>query len=948
VRTLNQVYRLVWSCLSNSWVAVAETARGRGKGAGRTLAVAAVSVSAATAQAAPVGGQVVSGSGSTSRAGTTTTITQSSQSLVLNWKGFDIAANETVNFVQPSASAIAVNRIFSTSGTQILGHLNANGQVYLINPNGILFGRGAQVNVGGMVASTLDVEGDSLGGPSRSFRGQGTGSVINEGTITARNGGYVALLGNTVSNQGTIVARLGSVAIGAGSAVTLTFDGDRLVNLQVDKSTLNNLAANGGLIQADGGMVVMSAGSRDALLSSVVNNTGVIEARTFENHGGTITLLGGMAAGQVNVGGTLDAGAPNGGNGGYIETSAAHVSVANDARITTASLMGLAGTWLVDPHDFTVAASGGDISGAALSAALAGTNVTLQSSQGAAAGSGNLNVNDTVSWGANTTLTLTASNNVNVNASITATGNTAGLVINPNTANSGEAASGTGSFNLNDGAAITLSGVNPGLSIAGHAYTVINSLGAAGSTTGSDLQGINGNLSGYYALGSNIDASATGGMPFTPIGAGAATPFSGVFEGLGHTIGNLTINQLLSSDVGLFGYVANSGVIRNVGLVGVQTTGTGNLGSLAGVSFGTISNSYATGNVNGGAMESRNTGGLVGANHGTILNSYSTASVSGSYGTGGLVGGNYGTVSNSYATGSVNGASSVGGLVGGNYGTVSNSYATGSVSGMFVTGGLVGTNYGSVNSSFWDTTTSNRATSAGGVGLTTAQMKSRGGFTLAGWDFANTWTIYDGETAPLLRSFMTPLVVSANNVAVAYSGQPYSGGNGVAYSVAPNSALLGTISYGGSSQGAINPGSYAITPGGLYSGQQGYLIIYQGGTLTVTAAPSAVLSQPATPASLANTVNSIAAGIVARQAGGRSQSNGASPTIVDAPMLTQARGPSADTYLPGTSNAALVNAVMDVGGTGALQIVDGGIRLADVPRSSILPASPIPLSCPAR
>ena len=298
--------------------------------------------SAATAQ--PSGGQVVSGSGSIAQSGDTTTIRQLSQELLLNWQSFNIGSQDTVDFLQPSASAIAVNRIFSTNGSKILGHLDANGQVWLINPNGILFGQGAQVNVGGLVASTLNVSNGSLSGSTMSFSGNGPGSIVNQGTINAASGGYVALLGNHLSNQGTITAKLGTVALGAGSATTLTFSGNSLVKMQVDQSTLNNLAQNGGLIQADGGTVIMSAGAKNALLASVVNNTGVIEARTVENHSGTIELLGGMTAGTVNVGGTLDASAPEGGNGGEIQTSAAHVEVANNAQVTTLAAAGETGT----------------------------------------------------------------------------------------------------------------------------------------------------------------------------------------------------------------------------------------------------------------------------------------------------------------------------------------------------------------------------------------------------------------------------------------------------------------------------------------------------------------------------------------------------------------------------------------------------------------------------
>ena len=117
--------------------------------------------------------------------------------------------------------------------------------------------------------------------------------------------------------------------------------------MQIDQSVLNTLVENGGLIRADGGMVLMNAGAKDALLASVVNNTGVIEAHTVKEHNGTI-ILGGMTAGTVNVSGTLDASAPNGGNGGFIETSAAHVKIADDVKITTAAPEGNVGTWLIE------------------------------------------------------------------------------------------------------------------------------------------------------------------------------------------------------------------------------------------------------------------------------------------------------------------------------------------------------------------------------------------------------------------------------------------------------------------------------------------------------------------------------------------------------------------------------------------------------------------------
>ena len=743
--SMNRVYRLIWSQVLNGWVAVAESGRGRGKGASRKLIAAALSLSAAFAQAAPVGGEVVSGAGSIAQSGTTTTIQQASQNLSLNWQSFNIAPQETVNFVQPSASAIAVNRIFDTSGTKILGQLNANGQVVLINPNGILFGQGSQVNVGGLVASTLDLNDASLNGTTRTFSGNGTGSVVNQGTINATGsggtGGYVALLGNTVSNQGTITAPQGTVALGAGNAATLTFQNNSLVKMQIDQSVLNSLAENGGLIRADGGIVVMSAGAKDALLASVVNNTGVIEARTVENHEGSITLLGGMTAGTTYVGGTLNASAPNGGNGGFIETSAAHVKIANDAKITTAAATGLTGTWLIDPVDFTIAASSGDITGAALGTLLASNSITIQTATGtntptnlygSTGANGDIHVNDAVSWSANNTLTLDAFRHININQSITATTGKLALLYGQGSTD-GVIDSVTSAYNVN--APVNLS-AGPNFSTklgsdgAVKNFTVITSLGAAADATGgaATLQGMaaTANLATNYVLGSNIEACATGGCGtpanawnagagFTPIGY-STTPFTGTFDGLGHTISNLTINRETENYVGLFGFSAGSFIpdvgmvgssIRNVGLVGGSVRGVNFVGGLVGyMDYGMVSSSYATGDVRG----NQNVGGLVGTHTSptTITNSYATGNVEGISNVGGLVGYNIGTVSNSYATGHVTGVGEenvgIGGLVGSNSGSISNSYATGSVDGgggnSRSAGGLVGYNDGTVYNSY--------------------------------------------------------------------------------------------------------------------------------------------------------------------------------------------------------------------------------------------------------
>jgi filamentous hemagglutinin family protein len=218
------------------------------------MTAAALSVTAASllllspyAHAGPEGGQVVSGSGSISASQSNTTITQASDKLSLNWHSFNVAKAESVNFIQPSASALAVNRIFDTQGSQILGRINANGQVWLINPNGVLFGKDAQINVGGLLASTLNPDDASIGSARSNFSGNSTAGVVNLGTINTAQGGYVAMLGHSVSNQGSISAPGGTVALGAGSAVSLNFAGSKLLGLQVNSNQVGALAENGGL-----------------------------------------------------------------------------------------------------------------------------------------------------------------------------------------------------------------------------------------------------------------------------------------------------------------------------------------------------------------------------------------------------------------------------------------------------------------------------------------------------------------------------------------------------------------------------------------------------------------------------------------------------------------------------------------------------------------------------
>ena len=439
---MNLIHRSIWNDQTGTFVAVSENARSAGKKSSsctaatggsasfslKILSAALMLACGASVYAQPTGGAVVAGSASIGGSAGNMVINQTTQNVAINWQSFGINAGESVQFVQPGSTSVALNRVIGSDPSNILGNLSANGKVFLVNPNGVLFGQGASVNVGGLVASTLAISDANFMNSNYQFSGAGAGTVVNQGTLNAADGGFVTLLGANVSNQGVISAQLGSVALAAGNAVTLDIAGDKLLKVNISQGAVNALVENGGMIRADGGQVLMTTQTAASLLSNAVNNTGVVQAQTLQNIDGTIKLLGGMDNGTVAVGGTLDASAPNGGKGGFIETSAAHVNVANDVKVTTAAANGSTGKWLIDPLDFVIgSAPGNNIAGTTLSAQLVTTSVEINTATGPGAalpGNGDIFVNDAVSWtasGAPTTLTLFAVRDINVNAAITAT-----------------------------------------------------------------------------------------------------------------------------------------------------------------------------------------------------------------------------------------------------------------------------------------------------------------------------------------------------------------------------------------------------------------------------------------------------------------------------------------------------------------------------------------------
>lgn len=299
------------------------------------------------AHALPTSGVITAGSATISSNGASSlNINQTSQNATFNWQGFNVGAAESVKFVQPNSNSVAINRVQGSDPSRILGSLAANGKVFLVNPNGIWFGKDASVNVGGLVASTLDLtDSDFMAGQYR-FDGSGKGEVSNLGTIRAEDGGYVVLLGNKVGNDGTITAKLGTVSLAAGSAMTMGVTADGLLHVTIDKATLNALASNGGLVRADGGVVFIAAQARDALLSTVVNNTGIVQANSVGYRNGRIVLDGGDA-GVVNVGGALRASGhtPNT-TGGTVIASGDKVVVNDHAQVDASGVAGGGGIYM--------------------------------------------------------------------------------------------------------------------------------------------------------------------------------------------------------------------------------------------------------------------------------------------------------------------------------------------------------------------------------------------------------------------------------------------------------------------------------------------------------------------------------------------------------------------------------------------------------------------------
>ena len=272
------------------------------------------------ALAGPSGESVVAGAVSVQRPDANRTqINQVSQNAIVNWQSFSVAGNEHVLIEQPNASAAILNRVIGSQQSRILGQIEANGRVFLVNPQGVYVAPGASIDVGSLTLSALDIDNDDFMAGRYFFSkvaDSADATIENAGTISADDGGYVVLAGDYVDNSGVISARLGSVVLAAGDEITMELDDTGLVGFAIDEHTVAELAGvnNAGEIIADGGRIVMTAKVANDLVATAVNNDGLVRAKSIVEHDGEVFLQG--LGGDVSHSGRIDVSGSSGMGGG--------------------------------------------------------------------------------------------------------------------------------------------------------------------------------------------------------------------------------------------------------------------------------------------------------------------------------------------------------------------------------------------------------------------------------------------------------------------------------------------------------------------------------------------------------------------------------------------------------------------------------------------------------
>ncbi|HEX7933765.1 MAG TPA: filamentous hemagglutinin N-terminal domain-containing protein [Paraburkholderia sp.] len=702
----------------------------------------------------PQGGRYIAGAGAIAGEGNSLAITQPGSTRgVIEWDSFSIGRNNSVTF--DNGSGATLNRVTGGSPSAILGSLSATGSLYVINPQGILVGRSGVISTGGrFVASTLDICNDAFmqgGALTLSGDGDGNASVINLGKISSSGGDVFLIARGAVVNAGDVSAPNGTAELAAGENVLLQdSSGSRQVFVQtgsggtvVNKGRIE--AAQASLQAADGNVYALAGRGTHIRATGTADRDGHV---WLVADGGRVEQTGKISATNAD------------GSGGTVDTQAAQLAFGKHAAV-------YAGRWNLSTPEFTI----DDAAARALQRSLnAGTSVNVNTT-GANGATGDLGVASNLNWQGSASLTLAAYHNVSVTSGTTIANTGAGnLTLRADASGidngGGVINNGTIDWSASTGIVSALYDMNgsysPGTLVGNAAWSAPLYSGLVTQITGyqlvnsvTDLQNIDNDLAANYALGKDIDAS---NAAFTTLGYASATPLTGQFDGMWHTISNLSprFNSLFSA-------IGTQGVVRDVNLNSNSSTvvffanGTG---MLAASNRGTIANVFTTGSIVSATNDAGDSfAGLVAQNYGLIARSGSGARVTADGFTAGLVLDNEGTITESYVSGPVSGISShgpTGGLVGSNAGTITQSFVSGPVRAVSrQVGGICAVCSGIGDDVYWNVETTGQAVSGGNLpasnGLTTAQMSNPASF--AGWDFGpnGAWAMPAGATQPVLR-----------------------------------------------------------------------------------------------------------------------------------------------------------------------------------------------------
>ena len=907
--------------------------------------------------ALPSDGTVVGGNAEIQQMSPTQlTIQQTTDKAILNWKSFSIGSDEAVRFVQPSINSIALNRVTGIDPSVILGSLQANGRIFLLNPNGILFGAGAQIDVGGLLATTLQIrDEDFMAG--RYFFAQdqlkGLKSVVNQGTIHVSDHGFVVLAAPGVSNEGMIVANLGTTVLASGKTVTVDLMGDGLINyalsgkvldqvMGVDGKPLSSAVSNTGTIQADGGHIILQAKASGDIFSSVVNQSGVIRARSLVNQEGVVLLDGGDS-GLVQVAGALDAsGLSIEQKGGQVSVLGRSVELRDTTNINVSGDVG-GGRVLVggnyqgqgpEPNAIsTLVAAGASINADAISQGDGGTVIVWADGHTGYAGSISAKGGQSGGNGGFVEVsgknTLGFSGRVNTSAPV---GRTGTLLLDP----SDITISNLANSNISAGPTFTGTALTSNLNVT-TLQTALGTNNVIVDTTSPFLSAGNITVSNAvtWASANSLDLRAHNNIT---VNAGISSTGLGILRLIGNQDGigggNVAVNAAISSRLG-----------------GIQLSGVGVTSSVA----GTITTTGLA-NGNGGNLTITATG---------AVNLAGTVTATGGAAAAGNPGGNGGIVSITGATGVTTGTvtasgsnGGAGNTAGGNAGTITMtniSATTGNISTGALTarsGNAIGSGSGGTAGSI--TVTQNNAT--GGATLQTAAINTSGGTKGAGGAIQLNSASNVNVTSTITTSGgaviagATHAGAAAGNVTITGVNRTVGGAitasGGVAIGTnqaGGNSGVVSSTGAGFSTTGAVNARTGAATGTGA-GGAAGSVTLSGttvssgainmsglangvGGNVTVTSTTGATTLTGAMTTS-GGTAN---AGTSGRQAGAvsvNSAGNATTTTITASGSngngAGQAGGGGANVIVSSTGGNVTVGAISTIGGSGLAGNANGG------------------------